>query len=88
MNAQIILEKAMYTIRGADHLQVNGRLVEVQRSTPEGNETVAVVGEDLLVTLELPECAKLELNQSAHATEPRPVKSNGPRWLPVGQPLD
>jgi hypothetical protein len=52
MNTQVLVGKAMYTIRGADHLQVVGELVEIQRSTPGGYETLAVAGEDLLVAIE------------------------------------
>ena len=76
MNAQIILGKAMFTIRVADHLEVTGDLVQIQRSTPTGYETVAVAGDDLLVTIEPPEFAKV-------ATQgPKEAKSNGPLWQP------
>lgn len=85
MNAQIMLEKAIYTIRNADHLQVNGRLVEVQRQTPTGFETVAIVGEDLLVTIEPPERHEIEADKVKQA---RAFNSNGVLWYPVGQPLD
>lgn len=52
MSAQVILGKAVFTVPGADHLQVVGDLVQIQRSGPGGYETVAVAGEDMLVTIE------------------------------------
>lgn len=67
---------------------MRGRLVEVQRSTPEGFETVAVVAEDLLVMREPPECAKVEIKESKEANGREAVKSSSPPWYPVGQPLD
>ncbi len=89
MSAQVILGKAMFTIRG-DHLQVEGDLVQIQRSSPTGFETVAVAGEDMLVTIEPAECAAVEVRPAearrAGATEA--AKSNGLHWHPVGQPLD
>src|SRR5438105_152608 len=57
MSAQVIVGKAIYTIPGADHLQVDGDLVQIQRSSPSGFETLAVAGEDLLVTIEPALCA-------------------------------
>jgi len=77
MNAQIILGKAMFTIRGADHLEVKGDLVQIQRSTPTGYETVAVAGDDLLVTIEPPEFAQVATQ------EPKEAKANGPLWQPL-----
>lgn len=82
MNAQVIMGKTMITIRGADHLHVVGALVEIQRSSPTGFETVAVAGDDLLVTMEPFECARIE------PREPDEVALNGLRWHPIGQPLD
>jgi hypothetical protein len=79
MNAQIMLGKAMFTIRGADHLHVAGDLVEIQRSTPTGYETLAVAGEDLLVTIEPAERVTL--------AKPRQAGVNGAAWQPVGQPM-
>jgi len=62
MSAQVILGSAMFTIRGADHLHVDGDLVQIQRSSPTGFETVAVAGEDLLVTIEPAVCAKVVIS--------------------------
>src|SRR5205807_8730175 len=59
MSAQVIVGKAIYTIPGADHLQVDGDLVQIQRSSPSGFETLAVAGEDLLVTIEPALCARV-----------------------------
>jgi len=59
MSAQVIVGKAIYTIPGADHLQAGGDLVQIQRSSPSGFETVAVAGEDLLVTIEPAVCARV-----------------------------
>jgi hypothetical protein len=79
MNAQITLGTSTYTVRGADHLHVAGDLVEIQRSGPDGFETVAVAGDDLLVTIEPsgrePAGGVLE-------------RSEEPLWCPVGVPLD
>jgi hypothetical protein len=52
MSAKIVLGKSVFTIPGADRLRVAGDLVEIQRSGPGGFETVAVAGDDLLVTIE------------------------------------
>ena len=38
MSAQVILRKAVFTVPGADHLQVVGDLVQIQRSGPSGYE--------------------------------------------------
>ncbi len=90
MSAQIILGRAMFTIRGADHLQVEGDLVQIQRSSPTGFETVAVAGEDLLVTIEPAECATVEVRpaEARHAGATEAAKPNGLHWYLVGQPLD
>jgi hypothetical protein len=73
MSAQVILGKAVFTVPGADHLQVVGDLVQIQRSGPSGYETVAVAGEDMLVTIE----PTIE-----------PPAAGGLHWHPVGEPLD
>ena len=89
MSAQIILGKATFTIRGADHLHVEGDLVEIQRSGPTGYETVAVVGEDLLVTIATAEREPVEIREpgvEVKATA-RPTP-NSLHWHPVGAPLD
>ncbi|TMC08767.1 MAG: hypothetical protein E6J41_12315 [Chloroflexi bacterium] len=83
MNAQVILGKAMFTIRGADHLEVEGELVQIQRSGPNGFETVAVAGEDMLVTIEPAEHAKVEVPEKAGK-----AALDGHHWHPVGDPLD
>jgi hypothetical protein len=82
MSAQIVLGKAIYTIRGADHLQVEGGLVRIQRSSPTGFETVAVAGEDMLVTIEPAECSRERLR------EPENGEVGTLHWHPVGSPLD
>jgi hypothetical protein len=82
MSAQVILGKAMFTIRGADHLHVEGELVQIQRSSPTGYETVAVAGEDLLVSIEPAECAKVELRELDEAN------GSGKHGHPVGVPPD
>jgi hypothetical protein len=73
MSAQVRLGKAVFTVPGADHLQVVGDLVQIQRSGPGGYETVAVAGEDMLVTIE-------------PTNEPAGI--DGLHWHPVGEPLD
>jgi hypothetical protein len=78
MNAQVVLGKTRYTIRGADHLRVDGELVEIQRAMPTGYETIAVAGEDMLVTIGPAECAANDLEAAG----------DGPLWHPVGEPLD
>jgi hypothetical protein len=90
MSAQVVLGKAVFTIRDADHLHVDGELVEIQRSSPTGYETVAVAGEDLLVTIEPADCAKVELEakdqpEARARVEKAPVPD---LWPPVGCPLD
>lgn len=80
MNAQVTLGKATFTIHGADHLHVAGELVEIQRSTPRGYETLAVAGEDLLVTIEPAERTEAE---SESETLP-----DGALWDLVGEPMD
>lgn len=84
MNAQIILGKTMFTIRGVDHLNIEGHLVQIQRSTPSGDQTLAVAGEDLLVTIEPVECRKVLVDEEPKETP----TTNGPLWYPVGEPLD
>jgi hypothetical protein len=86
MSAQVILGKAMFTIRGADHLQVEGDLVQIQRSGPTGFETVAVAGEDMLVTIEPAERAKIEIAEKAE--KPEKATTDVFHWHPVGEPLD
>jgi hypothetical protein len=83
MSAQVILGKAVFTIRGADHLEVDGDLVQIQRSGPRGFETVAVAGGDMLVTIEPAECAKAEIPERTRQTA-----TDGHHWHPVGEPLD
>ncbi len=82
MSAQLILGKAVFTIRGADRLTVDGELVEIQRSGPAGFETVAVAGEDLLVTIEPATCAKVAVDEAETVTV------DGLFWRPAGVPLD
>jgi hypothetical protein len=72
MSAQVILGKAVFTVPEGDHLQVVGELVQIQRSGPDGYETVAVAGEDMLVTIE----------------PARPAEPAGLHWHPVGEPMD
>lgn len=52
MNAQVIIGNAAFRIRGVDHLEIDGELVEIQRSSRDEYEAVAVAGKDLLVTIE------------------------------------
>jgi hypothetical protein len=80
LNAQIMLGKSMFTVRGADHLHVAGDLVEIQRATPTGYETVAVAGEDLLVTIEPAE--------RTGVAGPNEGVADGTLWQPVGEPMD
>jgi hypothetical protein len=82
MSTQIILGQSTFTIRGADHLQVDGGLVQIQRSSPTGFETVAVAGEGVLVTIEPVQCAKVEIRDRNEASR------NGQEWHPTGDPLD
>ena len=82
MSAQVVLGEQVFTIRGADHLQVEGPLVQIQRSTPTGFETVAVAGEKLLVTVDLVESANVVIREWEE------VSPNGALWQPVGAPLD
>jgi hypothetical protein len=86
MSAQVILGRAMFTIRGADHLQVDGELVQIQRSSPTGFETVAVAGEDMLVTIEPAECAKVEVPEKAGKAQE--AWTDRVHRHPVGEPLD
>jgi hypothetical protein len=83
MSARVILGKAVFTIRDADHLQVDGELVQIQRSGPRGFETVAVAGDDMLVIIEPAECAKVEIPPRTRQTA-----TDGHHWQPVGEPLD
>lgn len=62
MNAYVTMQTRTFTIRGADHLEVSGDLVEIQRSTPTGYETVAVAGEDMLVSIEPATCVAVTGN--------------------------
>ncbi|HXM58009.1 MAG TPA: hypothetical protein VOB72_21610 [Candidatus Dormibacteraeota bacterium] len=78
MNAQVIIGKAVYTIRNADHLHVDGDLIEIQRSLPAGYETVAVAGTDMLVTIA----------PTDYADEEFAAPDGGSLWHPVGEPLD
>lgn len=71
MSAQIILRNAMFTILGADHLHVEGDLVQIQRSSPTGFETVAVAGAELLVTIEPAVSGKVVW------VEPQDAEANG-----------
>jgi hypothetical protein len=89
MSAQVILGKAMFTIRGADHLQVDGDLVQIQRAGPTGFETVAVAGEDLLVTIEPAERVEVhERAEKAEKAKPAKAGTDGVHWYPIGEPLD
>ena len=90
MSAKVILGKAIFSIADADRLCVDGELVQIQRSTVGGFETVAVAGEDLLVTIEPVEWSKVEFRTEEKKEEPAAAaaSSNGPLWLPVGEPLD
>jgi hypothetical protein len=80
MSAQVILGKAVYTIHGADHLRVDGELVQIQRAGPNGFETVAVAGEDMLVTIEAAEFGTVEKAEKGG--------TDGYHWLPADAPLD
>jgi len=79
MNAQVTLGKTSYTVSGADHLHVAGNLVEIQRSGPNGYETVAVAGDDLLVTIEA---------AGSEREGGLPERRGGSLWCPVGEPMD
>lgn len=52
MTATVTVGASAFSIPGIDHLEVEGELVMLQRATPTGYETVAVVGEELLVRLQ------------------------------------
>ena len=52
MTATVTVGETAFSIPGVDHLEVEGELVMLQRATETGFETVAVVGEDLLVRLQ------------------------------------
>jgi hypothetical protein len=78
MNAQVMIGKATYTIRHADHLHVEGPLIEIQRAAPAGYETIAVAGDELLVTIAPAEVADPEVV----------TPEGGPLWHPVGEPLE
>lgn len=80
MDAQVILGKTMFVISDADHLNVDGQLVQIQRSTPTGYQTVAVAGDDLLVTIEPAQCRKVVVEEPKEAQA-----TNGPVWFPVGE---
>jgi len=84
MSTQIILGQSMFTIRGADHLQVEGGLVQIQRSSPTGFETMAVAGEGLLVAIEPVERTKVEVR----GREETSAKAKGFHWQPTDGPLD
>jgi len=99
MSAQVIVGKAVYTIPGADHLQVDGDLVQIQRSSPTGYETGAVAGEELLVTIEPAVCTRVlarpaeEAGPDASKAPPARRKPDEPRratplWYPVGDLMD
>lgn len=78
MNARVWLGKTKFTVRGADHLHVSGELVEIQRACPNGYETLAVAGDDLLVTIE---------SDIGEQVEPDAAPDR-PMWYPVGEPMD
>jgi hypothetical protein len=94
MSVQVIVGRAVYTIPGADHLQVDGDLVQIQRSSPTGYETIAVAGEELLVTIGPASSVQAE----APGTEARPEMHSRraedqpegrlPLWYPVGTLMD
>ena len=93
MSAQVIIGKAIFTISGADHLSVEGDLVQIQRSSPSGYETVAVAGEDLFVTIEPAVCTTVETWESNDerrkmAAVQSAVGSGEPTWHPGGDPAD
>jgi hypothetical protein len=73
MNAQVTMGKTTFTIRGTDHLKVSGGLVEIQRSSPTGYETVAVAGEDLLVSIEPATCAVAGTSEPGEAERTEPA---------------
>jgi hypothetical protein len=68
----------------------DGDLVEIQRATPTGYETLAIAGDDLLVSIEPATCVPVE----AGKTSPEPVQAAGRAgaphlvWHPTGDPLD
>lgn len=74
MTATVKIGDSDFSIPGVDHLEVEGELVMLQRGTATGYETVAVVGEDLVVRLE----------EEPPKAEAAPV----PTWHPVGEPIE
>ena len=91
MSVQVIVGKAVYTIPGADHLQVDGDLVQIQRSGPSGFETIAVAGEELLVTIG-PAATQVQAEAPGVGVRPetpshRP-EHRQPLWYPVGTLMD
>ncbi len=98
MSAQVIVGKAVYTIPGADHLRVDGDLVQIQRSSPSGYETVAVAGEELLVTIEPATCTRVLVRSPGEQAGPREPAAPTPPlpaglrsaslWYPVGDLME
>jgi hypothetical protein len=95
MNAQVTVGERTFTIRGVDHLAVSGGLVEIQRSSPTGYETVAVAGGGLLVSIEPATCVAADGPRpgAAHLPEtarlqPAPVAEQDLAVFLVSEPLD
>jgi hypothetical protein len=95
MNAQVTVRGRTVTIRGVDHLAVSGGLVELQRSSPTGYETVAVAGEGLLVCIEPATVSEANGPRPAAAhlpeavgLEPAPVVEQDLAVFLVSEPLD
>src|SRR5262245_32824003 len=99
MSVQVIVGRAVYTIPGADHLQVDGDLVQIQRSSPTGYETIAVAGEELLVTIGPAACTRVQAETPGVGARPEaPSRRAEGRpegglslWYPLGgltDPLD
>ena len=96
MSVQVIVGGAVYTISGADHLQVDGDLVQIQRSSTRGYETVAVAGEELLVTIGAAVCTRVQAEAPGMGARPEtPSRRAEGRpegglslWYPVGTSMD
>jgi hypothetical protein len=96
MSVQVIVGGAVYTISGADRLQVDGALVQIQRSSPMGYETIAVAGDELLVTIGPAACTRVQTEAPGVGAQPetpprRPEtrpEGGPPVWYPVGGLMD
>jgi hypothetical protein len=95
MEAQVTVGERTFTVRGVDHLAVSGGLVEIQRSSATGYETVAVAGEGLLVCIEPATCVAANGLRPADAhlpetvrLEPAPVAEQDFAAFLISEPLD